>query len=350
VGPYVLSEHDEGRSYTLRANSNYYGGKPAVEQLVGLVIPSASEAVERFKKGQLEVATQLSTAAHLIEADPELRAQHHAIPFLRTFYLGMNTARFPTQRVGLRRAIAQALSQAKLVQGAGARGKPASSFVPPGVLGFDPQGAFPFDPEKARQELAREGLAASTLPELELMVSDAEVFPALGKQVAEQLRSVLGLRIRLNVLPIKAYTVRRRMKTAELFLSSWVADYPSASNFLSVFVGSSGNNFTNYAKPEFDTALESASGKEVDSQREAGFRAAQRKLLREDAVIVPLLTDLHESLIARKVQGVEVTPLNYLFFRRARLEGEAAPVPSASTPSRAPPKPAARVRPSGDAR
>ncbi len=313
VGPFLLSQYDDGRSYTMTANPAYYGGKPAIDKLVGMIVPKSEDAIDQFQKGKLDIAPQLTGAG--------LLKQLKKFPYLRTLYLGMNTSRFPTQNVGLRRAIAAAISKKNIIAGAGVRGTIATSFVPPGLLGYEKKAGIDFDLNRARKELAKENLSVSTLPELELMVSDSETNQKLALQVVEELKKNLGLRVKLNALPLKTYTVRRQMHSAELFLSSWVADYPDADNFLSVFFSSSGNNFTGFKNPDFDLEVANARTATSEAHRKSAYVTAQKHLLETEAVIVPLYYDVNEILMSDRVSGVEVTPLNHIFFRSARLSG-----------------------------
>jgi oligopeptide transport system substrate-binding protein len=320
LGPFVLSQYDEGKSYTLVANPLYHGGAPQVDRLVGEIIEKPEEALEKFKQGKLEVVTQLGAAAFAAEADASLSRNLRKDRYLRTLYLGMSTARFPMQKLELRRAIAAAIPRSEFLKEELMGGQAATSFVPPGLVGHDPQGGMPFNLDQARRDLRKSGLSLTTMPELELMTVDHPTSVELAKWVAARLRTHLGLRVRVNELPLKAFMVRRELQSAELFISSWAADFPDADNFLTVFQSTSGNNHSGWKSKEYDAELESGRKAKKDSERAAAYLRAQKRLQVDEVVMVPLYYDVNESLIAESVQGVEITPLNQVFFRKAKVQ------------------------------
>ena len=321
LGPYLLTQYDEGKAYTMVANSNYYGGRPAIDRLVGEIIEKPEDAVEKFEQGTLDVATQLGAASFDVESKATLSKFLRKDTYLRTLYLGMNTGRFPTQKVELRRAIAAALPRAEFVKNEMVAGQTAGGLVPPGLVGHDSKAGMPFNLDGARKQMRLASLSSSTLPELELLCVDALWSLELAKWAAKELKSSLGLKIKVNALPLKAYMVRRQLKTAELFISSWAADFPDADNFLSVFQSNSGNNHTGWKNPDFDADLELGRSSSKIAERRTAYLRAQKRLQEEFAVVVPLYYDINESLISSKVSGVEITPLNQVFFRKARIQG-----------------------------
>jgi oligopeptide transport system substrate-binding protein len=71
----------------------------------------------------------------------------------------------------------------------------------------------------------------------------------------------LGVVLRINLNNGPAFYEKLERRQAQLFLLSWLGDYPDAENFLQCFYGpnaSPGPNRANYVNPAFDRMLEAA--------------------------------------------------------------------------------------------
>jgi peptide/nickel transport system substrate-binding protein len=104
------------------------------------------------------------------------------------------------------------------------------------------------------------------------------------------------------------------------FRGSWIADYPDAENYLSVFYSKNPAppNYTRYSNPSFDALFEKAMTEENDSLRYALYRKADQVMM-NDAPVVPLWYDKVIHLVQIKVKGFEPNALNMLELRRVRL-------------------------------
>jgi ABC-type oligopeptide transport system substrate-binding subunit len=110
--------------------------------------------------------------------------------------------------------------------------------------------------------------------------------------------------------------------TYPLFEATWAADYPDPDNFLSMFKVRSGNNRPKFKSPKYDEQIEVAKGLNSKTQREKIYFELQKQLLEEQAALVPLYYDTNVALVANRVKGVELNPLNYLELRRVKIEGK----------------------------
>jgi oligopeptide transport system substrate-binding protein len=103
--------------------------------------------------------------------------------------------------------------------------------------------------------------------------SSAVVFGVLKKHLAE-----IGLTV--EPVPVDWPTMQAALKEgkAQMWSSSWYADYPSAQNFLQLFYGPNAPdpNFTRYSNPEFDEYYEEAYGLPAGQERTDAYRMMQR--------------------------------------------------------------------------
>jgi peptide/nickel transport system substrate-binding protein len=108
---------------------------------------------------------------------------------------------------------------------------------------------------------------------------------------------------------------------ALFFRGSWIADYPDAENFLSVFYGKNPAppNYTRYSNPQFDQLYEAALSEKNDSVRYALYRKADQ-LMMKDAPVVPLWYDMVIRLVQPYVKNFPANSLNLLELRKVKLE------------------------------
>jgi oligopeptide transport system substrate-binding protein len=103
-------------------------------------------------------------------------------------------------------------------------------------------------------------------------------------------------------------------------LASWIADYPDAENFLSVFYSKNPAppNYTRYRNPVFDRLYEQSLVETVDSVKNGLYRQMDQ-LVMEDAPVVPLWYDEVIHLVNPRVKGLEPNSLNLLELRRVQI-------------------------------
>ncbi|MEX0636137.1 MAG: ABC transporter substrate-binding protein, partial [Ferruginibacter sp.] len=100
---------------------------------------------------------------------------------------------------------------------------------------------------------------------------------------------------------------------------SWIADYPDAENYLSVFYSKNPAppNYTRYKNSAFDALYEQALQEENDSLRFILYRKMDQQIML-DAPIVPLWYDKALHLTQPNITGFKPNPLNMLELRRVR--------------------------------
>jgi len=109
--------------------------------------------------------------------------------------------------------------------------------------------------------------------------------------------------------------------SAAFFRGSWIADYPDAENYLSVFYSKNPAppNYTRYNSPAFDALFEKAITENNDSLRYELYRRADQQVM-NDAPVVPLWYDKVVRLVQPNVQGFKPNALNLLELRKVSLQ------------------------------
>jgi peptide/nickel transport system substrate-binding protein len=202
-------------------------------------------------------------------------------------------------------------------------GLPAESgFVPAGLPSFDSLlvKGYHYDPDKARQLLAsagyQDGKGVGTIKLLTVPnYSDFASF------IARQLEDI-GLHVQVEVVQKSLLLEETAQSQALFFRGSWIADYPDAENYLSVFYSRNPAppNYTRYNDPVFDRLYEQALRESNDSVRYSLYRQMDQRVM-DAAPVVPLWYDEVVHLINPRVQGLEPNGLNLLELRRVDIKG-----------------------------
>lgn len=194
-----------------------------------------------------------------------------------------------------------------------------AGFVPAGLPSFDTAKVhgYHYDPDKARQLLAEAGFRRTTLPRITLLT--IPIYADIASYVSKQLED-LGFTIQVEVIQKSLLLDMTANSKALFFRGSWIADYPDAENYLSVFYSKNPAppNYTRYNNPRFDALLEQALAETNDSIRYERYQQADEEMI-NDAPVVPLYYDMVIHLVQPYVSGFQPNALNLLELRRVKL-------------------------------
>jgi peptide/nickel transport system substrate-binding protein len=195
-----------------------------------------------------------------------------------------------------------------------------SGFIPAAFPSFDSAAVkgYHYDPQKALQLLKEAGYPnGAGLPPFKLLT--VPLYADMASYIANELQQV-GITINVEVVQ-KSLLLEQTAKSEALFFrGSWIADYPDAENFLSVFYGKNPAppNYTRYKNPKFDRLYEQALSEKNDSLRYEIYRKADQ-IVMKDAPVVPLWYDMVIWLVQPYVQNFIPNGLNLLELRRVKL-------------------------------
>src|SRR5690606_25861844 len=130
-------------------------------------------------------------------------------PYLKTGYLGFATGKYPVSNAKVRRAIAMAIDKKKIPQFLHGGQEPASSFVPPRMMGHSKNVGLPFDVEKAKAELKASGLDPKGVVSLEVICQNWDKAITLAQYLQSELKNNLGLN--LSIQPFDHKTFRENL-------------------------------------------------------------------------------------------------------------------------------------------
>jgi peptide/nickel transport system substrate-binding protein len=177
---------------------------------------------------------------------------------------------------------------------------------------------YHFDQAKARRLLSEAGFEEGRgMQEIKLLT--VPNYADFGSFISKELEEI-GLKIKVEVVQ-KSLLLEETAKSEALFFrGSWIADYPDAENFLSVFYSKNPAppNYTRYNNPVFDRLYEKALLETSDSLRYFLYRQMDQLMI-DDSPVIPLWYDEVIRLVNKDIHGFKPNGLNLLELRNVKF-------------------------------
>ena len=342
TGPFRFRSWEEGQSLILARNEHYFekdeqgNSLPYISAIKVSFFESKATEFLMFRQKQLDFINDIDASFRdeVLTKRGELRKEwkgrimlsKHL--YLNTEYLGILVdstnpvvRSSPLRFKKVRQAINYGFDRNKMMLylrnsiGIAAN----SGFVPAGLPSFDSTKVkgYHYDPAKALALLAEAGFPnGKGMPEVKLLT--IPIYGDLAAYIARQLQEI-GIPVKVEVIQKSLLLEQTATSKAAFFRASWIADYPEAENYLSVFYGKNPAppNYTRYQNTAYDRLYEQSLQTENDSVRMDLYRKMDSMII-EDAPIVPLWYDEVIRLVQPGITGFEPNALNLLELRRVK--------------------------------
>ncbi len=341
TGPFMLKAWREGEKLVFVKNPKYFEKDSSGIQLpyldavaITFISDKQSEFLE-FIKGNLDFLSGVQTASRneLLTRNGKLNPKYtqrfivNVTPYLNTEYLGcmIDSGKLPNNPLlnkKIRQAINFGFDRAKMLKylrnnlGTAAYG----SIIPKCLPGFsnEPE-SYGYRPDLSRKLLAEAGYPeGKSLPEITLLTTSDYI--DLCEYIQHEL-SQIGIKLKIEVSNGGTFRDMVANSKAQFFRSSWIADYPDAENYLSLFYGSNlspnGSNYTHFKNPRFDRLYESALS-ESDIDKRMQLYKQMNQMIISEAVVVPLFYDMVVRFYPKNINGFSGNPLNLLYLKKVK--------------------------------
>lgn len=344
TGPFQFVTWEEGQALVLKKNQQYFekdsvGNRlPYVDGVKVSFYDSKATEFLLFRQKQLEFINDIEasfkdevlTKRGTLRKNWEGKIELQVNPYLNIEYLGILTdstnellKNSPMRARKIRQAINYGFDRRKMVLYLrNSLGTPAESgFVPMGLPSFDSSivKGYNYDPVKAKQLLKEAGYPdGKGLPKVKLLT--IAIYADMANFIAKQLEES-GIPVQVEVIQKSLLLEMTSSSKALFFRGSWIADYPDAENYLSVFYSKNPAppNYTRYNNKEFDLLFEKAIRETNDSLRYKLYQQADQVMM-NDAPVVPLWYDKVVRLVQPRVKGFPPNALNLLELRWVKLQ------------------------------
>ena len=338
TGPFHFQYWKEGVKLVLRRNEDYFecddngAPLPYLDAVSITFIVDKQTVFLEFVKGNLDFMNSLDASYkdELLTLDGQLKEKYanridlSSTPYLNTEYLGFNMEEdnTPLRDVRIRQAINYGFDRRKMMRylrnNIGLPG--TAGFVPPSLQGNDVKG-YEYDPERARTLLADAGYPnGAGLPRLKLSTTSS--YLDLCKYIQQQL-GLLGIDVQVDVNPPAALREHMAQGQCSWFRGSWIADYPDAENYLSLFYSPNrapaGPNYTRFNSRQYDRLYLEAR-RCTNPERRATLYHQMDSLVMLQAPVMVLYYDQILHFTHKNVHGLRTDAMNTLDLRRVTIE------------------------------
>ena len=352
TGPFKYQYWKEGVKLVFRKNPNYFE-KIGEERLPYLDAVSISFIIDKqvafmeFVKGKFDFMSGIDARYkdELLTRDGQLRQEYEddiyliREPYLNTeylaFFLGENDTLGKERSLALRQAVSYSIDREKMLRylrnGIGTPGN--YGIIPvglPGSLetenlrnsesenhGDSTSIGYPYNPKKAEQLLKDNDLLG-----YELKLYTTQDYIDIAKFVQSALTEV-GLNCKVEEMMPAALREKRANGNLPFFRSSWVADYPDAENYLSLFTTNNftpqGPNYTHYSNAKFDELYQKSLTCN-DIEERARIYHEMDSLMMTEAPVVILFYDEVLRFVNKNVEGLGSNSTNMLNLKKVDLK------------------------------
>ncbi|MEM8982828.1 MAG: peptide ABC transporter substrate-binding protein, partial [Pseudomonadota bacterium] len=292
-GAYQIVGAAIGSDITLQKNPYYYDAESTTIESVRYLTTQDQNAVyNRFRAGQVHLTASVPST-RINQAESLADAEFVVSPQLTVYYYALNTTAPPLNNKNVRRALDISIDRVKLVATVLASGQvPAASPVPPYMPGYgrSNRNAFEYGSDRYVQEaaalLAEEGYTVDNRLKIRMLYNTGSDHRRIALYLKATWASSLPVDVELDNVDFRVLLDRHRNKsTWDAVRSSWSADYPDASTFLSIFTSDSPNNIAGTKMPKYDVLIDAAASETEQMTRNKLLVQAEEILEREHANI-----------------------------------------------------------------
>ena len=314
-GPYIMTEWEHQDHITLEANPNYWGPKPELTKIVYRMIPDVNAELAAYQNNELEISRVPPGTEKAVLDDPVLGKEVLRLTKLSTIGMVFNTVAAPFDNVKVRQALTTAIDrEAWIDKVKNGVGKPATSWLPPEMPGYDPDlgKEYTFDAQRAKELLGDAGFPGGEgFPSVTLTFVNLQDQPVIAQFIQAQMQQNLGIEVKLEPLdPPSFFQQVVGGRQFQMTTVAWSADYPDPEDFLaSPFMTGSGNNIAGYSNPEF-YALAGQASSELDQSKQIDLWMRAHEILVKDAPAAFFFYEENFILKKPNVQGFTLTAID----------------------------------------
>lgn len=337
TGPFQFKMWEENVKLVFRKNPLYFerdeNGErlPYLEAVAITFLPDKQSEFLQFAQGKLDFISGLdgSYKDELLTTRGKLQPKYDDLaymitgPYLNTeylgFFLGTDTPEIKSKT--LRKAINYGFDRQKMVTYLrNGMGIPAiHGFIPKGLPGYTEIDGYTYQPEKAKQLIAQyKTETGDTIPEITIGTNSQ--YLDLCEYVQRELEK-LGIAVTIDVMPPSTLRQMKSSGELDIFRASWIADYPDAENYLSLFYSPNfapnGPNYMHFRNATFDSIYEKALTISKIEERKILYTKMD-SIIVEEAPVVPLFYDMAVRFVNKKVSGLGINPQNFLVLKHVK--------------------------------
>lgn len=318
TGPYKLLAWDRGQSMVLTINEDYWGKKPAIQNVVIRFIKETSARVMAINNGEVDIINGID--ANVVDQLKSGGSKIVEFGGNNVNYMLFNCREgYVTADREVRKAIAQAINVPELVESLYKNyAEPAHSFFPRFMMGYNPNvKTVRYDAEASKKFFLKSGIKELSI----LTYANARFYNAVGGQVlAEAVQSYLekvGVKAHIEVYDWTSFRSKLLSDRWDISFFGWMTANGDPDNFISTFASKDPvANQGLWCNDYFTMAVTEAVYLPNGTERTIFYQNAEDILL-EDVGILPISHAKTLMAYRPNISGSFVHPIGFIFFKNA---------------------------------
>ncbi|MBP1841403.1 ABC transporter substrate-binding protein [Formosa algae] len=337
TGPFYFKRWEENIKLVFRKNTLYYETNsqgqhlPYLEAVAITFLPDKQSEFLQFAQGNIDFISGLDASYkdEILTANGTLRDRYtdevNMIrgPYLNTEYLSfyMDSKLTEIQSEWLRKSVNYGFDRKKMMTYLrNGIGIPAyGGFIPKGLPGYKNTIGFNYNPELAKVYLEK-FKEETGIQRPEITITTTGNYLSFCEYIQREIQKT-GLLVHVDVVPPSALKDAKANGKLDLFRASWVADYPDAENYLSLFYSKNfapnGPNYSHFKNDLFDTWYEQ-SFTETDTKKREQLYTKMDSLVIAHAPVVPLFYDEVVRFTRKEIYNLGINPTNLLELKHVK--------------------------------
>ncbi len=198
-------------------------------------------------------------------------------------------------------------------------GYPAKKgIIPKGLKGVSKH-EFEYNPIQAKK-LVNEFIKETGIRSPKITISTDSNYLDLCEFLQKELEKI-GIEIYIEVMPSSILRKAKSSGNLEMFRASWIADYPDAENYLSLFYSNNhsplGPNYTHFNNSTFDSLYKKAFFIKSVNKRIKYYKLMDSIMMNEFP-IVPLYFDKVIRFTQKNISGLNINPINLINLKKVK--------------------------------
>jgi len=313
-GAYVVDHWTKDVEVLLKANPNFNGPKPALSSVLISHVPESANQLTALQKGDADIALNL-TAEQLATLSGDATSVKGAD--LRLFYLGMNVAMKPLDKVEVREAMRMAIDYDGIVNDLlSGNAQKVQTIIPSPMFGYNSDAPFQQDVEGAKALLQKAGVSDVTL---EMMIPEGAApggvqWSDLGAKLQSDWAQI-GVTVTIKQVSFAELLDAYRAQKAVLALLYWGPDFADPDTNVTPFTSYEAHSIAwrNSWDAPIATKSHDAALMTDPAEREAAYKEITEYVLHNGPYAV-LYQPAALFGVRSTVQGFEWNPMGFTDF------------------------------------
>ena len=324
TGPFTFVGYQQDAVIRYKANADYWGTKPKIDDLVFAITTDAAVRYQKLKAGECQLMPFPNAAdVQSMKADKNLKVLEQE--GLNVSYLAYNTTKAPFDKIEVRKALNMAINKKAIVESVfQGMATPAKNPIPPTMWSYnDAVKDDDYNLETAKKMLADAGVKDLSMKIWAMPVSRPYMLNA--RRAAEIMQddfAKIGVKVEVVSYEWAEYLDRSKSKDRDgAVILGWTGDNGDPDNFLDTLLGCNavgGNNRAQWCNKEFDDLVKKAKTVSDQAERTKLYEQAQ-VVFKKEAPWATLDHSLSIVPMRKDVTGFVQSPLGDFTFENVDI-------------------------------